>query len=140
MYQYTAGNNAIIRLEDGAIIPLDNANSDYIKVAAWVAEGNVIAEADPLPMPPIVLTRRQFFIALNVNGYLTEQEAAQSAIPASVLAYFETLPAPQKSAAIITWYQMTQVAQDDPMVEALANILGMSEQQIQDFFVAAQSF
>ena len=27
-------------------IPMDNNNSDYIAVLAWVADGNTIAEAD----------------------------------------------------------------------------------------------
>lgn len=35
----------IIRLSDGAVIPFDEENADYIEYSRWVLEGNV-------PLPP----------------------------------------------------------------------------------------
>ncbi len=36
----------ILRIEDKAFIPFDEANTDYQKYLAWVAEGNTAEEAD----------------------------------------------------------------------------------------------
>jgi hypothetical protein len=43
MYQLTS-SECILRLSDGAAIPLDPANTDYAAYLAWVEEGNT-----PLP-------------------------------------------------------------------------------------------
>jgi hypothetical protein len=38
--------NHIVRKEDNASIPFDEANTDYQEYLLWVAEGNTAEEAD----------------------------------------------------------------------------------------------
>ena len=38
--------SSILRKEDNAVIPFDEANTDYQKYLAWVAEGNTPEAAD----------------------------------------------------------------------------------------------
>src|SRR4051794_20789645 len=53
MYQRLYDSDAILRLEDGATVPADPANSDYRTYLAWCDEGNEALAADvPAPPPP----------------------------------------------------------------------------------------
>ncbi len=54
MYKWLILNALVQRLADGAFIPVDPRNKDWNDVLAWVAAGNVIADADPPPQlePP----------------------------------------------------------------------------------------
>jgi len=36
----------VIRMSDGALIPIDEANTDYQEIQKWVEDGNTIEEAD----------------------------------------------------------------------------------------------
>ena len=50
MYKLT-NDKSIIRLTDNALIPDDNANTDYKEYIAWLSKGNTPLPKDPEPAP-----------------------------------------------------------------------------------------
>ena len=51
MYQLTT-SDTILRLSDGAFIPPDPGNRDFVEYTAWLADGNA---PEPAPEPPAPL-------------------------------------------------------------------------------------
>lgn len=51
MYKLHYNGKVIIRLVDGAQIPISTDNADYLEYLAWVKRGNTPLPADPPPPP-----------------------------------------------------------------------------------------
>lgn len=131
-YTYTNPQHTIITDGQGTFIPADADNRDYQRLV----ENNVTIEpyvAPPAPVPD--LTARQFFSALMLDGIITESEAINRTIPASVDTFLNTLPDQnQAKIARITWAQMVTIPRNDPLVDLLGAVLNKTPTQIDDFF------
>ena len=134
-YTYTNPEHTIITDGQGTFIPAEADNRDYQRLI----QNNVTIEpyvAPPAPVPD--LTARQFFSALMLDGIITESEAINRTIPASVDIFLNTLPDQnQAKIARITWAQMVTIPRNDPLVDLLGAVLNKTPTQIDDFFIQA---
>lgn len=103
------------------------------------------AEADaniPGPFIPESITRRQCAVMMLSQNMITGQEAilmTQSGIPpANVQTYFDAMPEPQRTMAIID-FAATNYFRDNPLLADLMAANGMTEQQVDQFFIGAAS-
>lgn len=99
---------------------------------------NTLSSAPALaPAPPI--TRRQLLIGLSQEGFITSQEAIDSArgvgIPVGIQEVIDELPTQaEKDAATITWYAMSEAEPTNQLVGLLAAKRGMTCAQTDDLF------
>lgn len=112
---------------------LDDAAFAYLLPAGSVPISDIEAEAlqqaaiaaAAAPVPNIV-TMRQARLALLAAGLLAPVNAAVAAMPGA-----------EGDAARIEWEFSSTVERNWPLVEALAVALNLTEQQLDDLFVAA---
>jgi hypothetical protein len=136
------GASVVKRLADGAFIPMDDGNRDYQGYLAWVALGNE-AEAVVIPASdvPQIISDRQFFQALALQGVITEAEALDAVgpgvIPAWLDALIDTLPEDQRFAARMLLRGATIFERSHPMVAVLGVGMGWSDAQIDALWAAA---
>lgn len=117
-------SSTILRIEDGAFIPTDPRNSDYVAYLAWLAEGNTPQPADPVvPAVPEVVTMRQARLALLQSGLLAQVNTAVAAMPGAA-----------GDAARIEWEFSSTVERNRPLVQSLVGALGMTDAQLDDLF------
>lgn len=95
----------------------------------WVWDGENLTSPPSEPPPVVVpaeVTMRQARLELLSAGKLSSVDAA-----------IDAMPEPQRSAARIEWEYSSSVRRDNALILALGPALGMSEAQIDDWFVAA---
>lgn len=126
MYMLTQ-DGAIRRLSDGAFIPLDSANADYVTYLAWVDEGNAAEPYEPPSLGvPLSVTKRQAKQALLLAGKLAEVEAALAGMPGL-----------EGELARIEWNDSQTVERERPLTQQLGAAIGLSDAEIDQLFISA---
>lgn len=122
-YVLTA-NDAVIRRQDGARIPDDQSNRDWVAFQDWLAAGGV---PDPY-IPPVIkistITPRQARLALLQSNLLETVEDRINQIGGETK---------------ITWEYATEINRDAPMIINIGESLNLTEQQIDDLFTLAST-
>lgn len=126
MYKLMNASTMIIRLDDGAFIPPDPANTDYRNYLEWVAAGNTAQPADVVSNVPLQVTMRQARLALLQSNLLSQVDTA-----------IASLPSPQKEAAQIEWEYSSDVIRTSSFVNSLGTALNLTSDQIDQLFITA---
>lgn len=86
-----------------------------------------------LPPPqntvPLSVTPRQIRTALVLSGISLS----------SIEAIIESLPSPNKEIALIAWEYSVEFQRNNPLINQLAPLLGLSSKQIDDIFILAST-
>jgi hypothetical protein len=95
--------------------------------AEWEAEQAERMAAALIPSVPAFVTMRQARLALLGAGLL-----------ASIESSIAGLPSPQKEAAEIEWQYSSEVQRHNGFVSVLAPLLGLTDLQVDNLFIAAK--
>jgi hypothetical protein len=107
----------------GADIYAQAIAGEFGDVAEYVAP-----PPPPPPPPPSVVSMRQARLALLQANLLSRVQAA-----------IESMPEPQRTAALIEWDYSSEVHRHRPFVQGLAGALNLSETDLDNLFTLAGS-
>jgi hypothetical protein len=108
------------RLSDMAFVNPET-NTEYL---AWLAEGNTPEAADPIPVPPIIVTPHQIRQALTRFNLRDQMESAVAAGDQDLKDW---------------WEFSTQIEDDHPKVLMMKAALGVSDADFKALFMAASA-
>jgi len=126
MYK-TINENTVQRLQDGAFIPRDATNADWIAYTVWLDGGGVPQPSNDALSIPQSVSRYQARAALLAEGLLAQVEA-----------YFSTLP--ESSLAKLAWLEAPTVNRTSDALADAASALGLTEEQVDALFLSAITF
>lgn len=125
MYKLIEGFDGVLRLADGATLPSEPTLSAWQEYQDWLAAGNTPLHVAPEPiLIPQIVTRAQGRQALLSAGMLDRIEAYM-ADPAT--------PRADK----LAWEDIQDFRRDSPLLIRLADMLGLTDKQIDELFIAA---
>lgn len=137
-----ASTTVVVRDTDGATIPRSDTNRDYLDFLAWEAKGNTATEpAAPAKPVPATIRLLQFLAQAVAVQMITPEEALAAArtgaVPAAFEAIFATLPPEQAFGARLAWAGMYEVDRASPLLVVVAAAQGMTEADMDQFFIEA---
>jgi len=121
-YRLTSGT-AVIRETDGAAIPADPANADYIAYQTWLAAGNT---PDPYVAPPAT-------VPLAVNAMQAKVALSRAGLLSSVQAWVNS----QDAETQLIWASAQSFNRSSTLIGNAAAALGLSSAQVDALFVSA---
>jgi hypothetical protein len=127
MYRLTNFPSIIHVNDDGSItsIPFEPACVEYQQYLAWLADGNTPEPYVPPPPPiPSTVTRFQALATLSAAGHLP-----------SIRTYIATLD--PDNITRLAWEAATEWERTSPTLAALATMLGLTDTEVDDLFIAA---
>jgi hypothetical protein len=120
-YRYTDASNEVVFIieEDGTCI--------YSTLASEIPDGTEIEPYVPPPMPvPVSVTRFQALAVLAAGGYLD-----------TIRSYINGLD--PDNVQRLAWENAADWERTSPTLNALAAMLGLSDAQVDDLFIAASN-
>ncbi len=142
MTSYTLTSAGSVVRSDGAFVPPDGSNTDWQAYQAWVAAGNTPTPVTAqVPAVPQVISDRQFFQQLAVQGVITQAEALSAVqtgtIPSEMQPLINALPATEQFAAQMQICGATQFERTDPLTLAIGQAYGWTAAQLDALWIAA---
>lgn len=126
---------------DRAWIPDDAQNVDRQLFQAWLAAGNVPDPATPSNPVPSIISDRQFFQQLAMQGVITQDEALAAVktgeIPAALKQAVESLPPGRQFEATMIISGATTFQRTHPLTVAIGTACDWTDAQIDALFRAA---
>ena len=119
---HTAG---VTRLSDGAAIPADDGNRDWIAYQAWLTAGNVPSPVVDSAPAQIVVSAASLRRALDAKGWLADVRAAVAGADALTQEL---------------WTAASVFPIDDPMVAAVAAAIGKTSDDVLAVFQLAETY
>lgn len=115
-----------VLLDDGRYELRQGNRVKIVDVTNLEEEAAAFFEPERLPVP-VAVTARQARLALLGAGVLSQVEGALAQIPGV-----------QGEAARIEWEYATDIRRDSPLIGALAPMLSLTSEQVDDLFRAAE--